>query len=269
MKAIRPNPVAVQKVMNTIQNILNIIIGTLTIVSFAFATLLVIAYVSLVYETYDNKFLIFVCQVLHLLIDKSATIDKQFITANANRIKDVLECCISVSVAISSILLSVIAFISLILKKHNLQKSIGIKKYTIPTNDINHEDLEIMKRYFEDADDVIIVSSTFNWLPADYGTSIRNVLENVDKVKLIITGDSKEELTKKLKEKNSKLEQCVVQKELHSAKRFSFVKKSGNTKCVLYRQNVGDQSYIFAFSENINTTLLLDALGCILEECIS
>ena len=253
----------ISALIDMIRDFVNIVVGLLTIVAFIFAFFIIWAYSSLLLKNYDNAILRTVCQVIFAFSRQPHVISAEFIRLNYNTIKSSLEYCINISVAVSSLLLSVIAFFSFVQKRRDLNKSIGIKKYTLSSNN-DRQDLAIMNEYYRDADTVIIFSTSFRWLYDEEQKYIRNTLEDIDNAKLIITGEGKDELINKLKEIGSTLEKSVVPKQLHSAKRFSFVKRRGNTRCVLYRQDVSETPYIIAISENINNTLLLDAFESII-----
>lgn len=246
----------------------NLLVGFLAIITFLFAFIVIIAYICLFLKKYDNLCLQGVCKVVYSFVDNSKQINSDFIKSQRFVLKSVFEYCISISVALSSLLLTITSVISYVKKMKNLEKSSGIAEYPISTNS-DDTSLAIMNEFYSDADKVVIFSSSFKWLYDKRRGYIRKTLEEVDDVKLIVTGNGKDRLIKELEKLDSSLSKCVVPRQLNSAKRFSFVKKRGNTRCVLYRQDIEKNPRIVVFSENVHNTLWLDALENIIAECIT
>ena len=244
------------------------LLGVVTLIVFLFVLSFLIAYIKLMISEYDSFVLKAVCRLLYGFTKQPLTIDAMFIQKNSAIIKELMEYIISISVAVSSLLLSIIACFSFFKKDNALKDQVGIRKYILSSSS-DGLDLEVMNRYYKGADKVVIYSSTFQWLVHDKGTNIKQTLEKVDDVTLVRTGKNST-IINQVNEalKDSSLLTHFIEKPSNDPKRFSFVKKR-NRRHILYLQDVSNTPFVIVFSENINTTMWLEAFESVFEDFVN
>jgi hypothetical protein len=191
------------------------------------------------------------------------TIDS--IRTNSDEIIDNITFLLNAAIAVSSVLLSLLTFISYLRRSIKLKKTSCFKKSEIFKNGV--DDIKIMINHFKHADFIAVYSKNFTWL--DDNDDIRNILEKMaefGKVKLV-TCEKENVVRDKLQKCSDVLKNTISQKvglPIQPALRFSYIERD-NTQILLYRQKEDDHTYVITVKETNESKYLLHTISQIVK----
>ncbi len=247
--------------MNKVKNWIYGFFLVLTTIVFIIVILFLVSYTKLIFQVYDSKWLHFLVNILYKFKSDSAIISSDFIAENSDIVKGLLECVINISIAVSSILISLVTVITLAQKLFRLTKFAAVRRVNVSKD---KSDLAIMKKFFDGASSVVVFSAKFQWLIND--KEMIRVLEAVPTVKLMVTArDREKEVRKNLS--SHRLAESVMQAPTASGQHFSFIKKD-NIRYILYRQADNEKPYVYIFRENLTNKLWLEAMEDIINDFV-
>lgn len=166
------------------------------------------------------------------------------------------------AIALGSILLTILTFISYLKRSSQLKKSSCFKKVEIHNEGV--DDIKIMSKNFKDANYIAVYSQTFSWI--ERNETIRKLLEDkAKKGKLtLVTCDDVEVVKSNLISCTDQLKTALVQKPGLSTKspiRFSYIERD-NTHVLLYRQEEEDsKKFVYVVKETNQSRFLLQTIG--------